>query len=430
MALALRLRRALAAASVSAPVLRPAASASSSARSFPLAPFAPSPLPLSPRPWFSAGGAAAGFRSSAAAARGEDYRRDMDDKISPDEILFEGCDYNHWLITMEFGDPKPTREEMIETYLQTLSKVVGSYEEAKKRMYAFSTTTYVGFQAVMTEEMSEKFRGLPGVVFILPDSYLYPETKEYGGDKYENGVITPRPPPVHYSKPSRTDRNRDYRGNYQNNRPQGNYQNSRPQGNYQNSPPPQGSQQDGRGYAPQQNYGRSDYTDRSGYSGSSGGYQPRATQYQGQANPAGQGQGYYNPQEHRNVSHGQVGNFKPSGPSAPGTYGQPPAPGTYGEPRPPTYPGSNHGGPGVNSSYKPSGPSAPGTYGQPPAPGTYGEPFPPTYPGSNQGGPVNSSYGGNTRQGAEPAYGGDNWQEGSGQYPIRSEGQESWQGRQ
>jgi hypothetical protein len=26
-------------------------------------------------------------------------------------------------------------------------------------MYAFSTTTYIGFQAVMTEEMSEKFRG-------------------------------------------------------------------------------------------------------------------------------------------------------------------------------------------------------------------------------------------------------------------------------
>uniref|UniRef100_J3N6V5 MORF/ORRM1/DAG-like MORF domain-containing protein n=1 Tax=Oryza brachyantha TaxID=4533 RepID=J3N6V5_ORYBR len=158
----------------------------------------------------------------------------MDDKISPDEILFEGCDYNHWLITMEFPDPKPTREEMIETYLQTLAKVVGSYEEAKKRMYAFSTTTYVGFQAVMTEEMSEKFRGLPGVVFILPDSYLYPETKEYGGDKYENGVITPRPPPVHYSKPSRTDRNRNYRGNYQNSPPQGNYQNSPPQGNQGN----------------------------------------------------------------------------------------------------------------------------------------------------------------------------------------------------
>uniref|UniRef100_A0A453HLC1 MORF/ORRM1/DAG-like MORF domain-containing protein n=1 Tax=Aegilops tauschii subsp. strangulata TaxID=200361 RepID=A0A453HLC1_AEGTS len=41
------------------------------------------------------------------------------------------------------------------------------YEEAKKRMYALSTTTYVGFQAVMTEEMSEKFRGIAWSCFYL-----------------------------------------------------------------------------------------------------------------------------------------------------------------------------------------------------------------------------------------------------------------------
>lgn len=40
-----------------------------------------------------------------------------------------------------------------------LRDIVVSVEEAKKRMYACSTTTYNGFQAVMTEEMSEKFRG-------------------------------------------------------------------------------------------------------------------------------------------------------------------------------------------------------------------------------------------------------------------------------
>jgi len=73
---------------------------------------------------------------------------------------------------MDFPDPKPSREEMIETYLKTLAIVVGSYEEAKKRMYAFSTTTYIGFQAVMDEEMTENFRGLPGVLFVLPDAYL------------------------------------------------------------------------------------------------------------------------------------------------------------------------------------------------------------------------------------------------------------------
>lgn len=32
-------------------------------------------------------------------------------------------------------------------------------EEAKKNMYAFSTTTYTGFQCTVSEEVSEKFKG-------------------------------------------------------------------------------------------------------------------------------------------------------------------------------------------------------------------------------------------------------------------------------
>ncbi|XP_066337854.1 multiple organellar RNA editing factor 1, mitochondrial-like [Miscanthus floridulus] len=433
MALALRLRRVLAAASTSAPLLRP--SASVARPSSPLAPPASSPVaPLPQAPWrFLPGGAAAGFRSTAAAAaRGGDHFGADDSQISPDEILFEGCDYNHWLITMEFPDPKPSREEMIETFLQTLAKVVGSYEEAKKRMYAFSTTTYVGFQAVMTEEMSEKFKGLPGVVFILPDSYLYPETKEYGGDKYDNGVITPRPPPVHYSKPSRTDRNRNYRGNYQDGPPQQvNYQDNRPpQSGYQNNLPQQGnfqtyrSQQDGRGYAPQQNYaqgghdgrgfGRSDYTDRSGYNGPPGGFQGQA-QYQGHVNSAGQDQGYNSPQERRNFPQGQGGGYRPGGPSAPGSYGQPSAPGSYGQPSAP-------------GSY--GQPLTPGSYGQSSTPGNYGQVPPSANPGGNRVPGVNPSYCGDSRQGTGPAYGGDNWQIGSGQYPSPGEGQGNWQGKQ
>lgn len=35
-----------------------------------------------------------------------------------------------------------------------------SLEEAKKKIYACSTTTYTGFQAVMTEEESKKFEGI------------------------------------------------------------------------------------------------------------------------------------------------------------------------------------------------------------------------------------------------------------------------------
>lgn len=39
-------------------------------------------------------------------------------------ILLDGCDYEHWLIVMEF-DSKPTNEEMINAYVKTLASVVG-----------------------------------------------------------------------------------------------------------------------------------------------------------------------------------------------------------------------------------------------------------------------------------------------------------------
>lgn len=41
-----------------------------------------------------------------------------------------------------------------------------SMEEAKKNMYAFSTTTYTGFQCTVDEETSEKFKGY--LVFAYP----------------------------------------------------------------------------------------------------------------------------------------------------------------------------------------------------------------------------------------------------------------------
>uniref|UniRef100_A0A5B7ARB4 MORF/ORRM1/DAG-like MORF domain-containing protein n=1 Tax=Davidia involucrata TaxID=16924 RepID=A0A5B7ARB4_DAVIN len=116
-------------------------------------------------------------------------------------IMLPGCDYNHWLIVMEFPkDPAPTREQMIDTYLNTLATVLGSMEEAKKNMYAFSTTTYTGFQCTVSEETSEKFKGLPGVLWVLPDSYIDVKSKDYGGDKYINGEIIPCKYPTYQPK--------------------------------------------------------------------------------------------------------------------------------------------------------------------------------------------------------------------------------------
>lgn len=69
------------------------------------------------------------FRSStiSLSSRSRSFDRNpADDEIGPDTILFEGCDYEHWLIVIDFPkDTQLTREEMIETYVQTAAKVFG-----------------------------------------------------------------------------------------------------------------------------------------------------------------------------------------------------------------------------------------------------------------------------------------------------------------
>uniref|UniRef100_A0A0E0LR29 MORF/ORRM1/DAG-like MORF domain-containing protein n=1 Tax=Oryza punctata TaxID=4537 RepID=A0A0E0LR29_ORYPU len=185
-----------------------AAAAAAQAFAFALAPKPSSPSALFPRAGvafpslaFPSQGARRSGKArqpvvAAAAGTGSEQR---------ETILLPGCDYNHWLIVMEFPkDPAPTREQMIETYLNTLATVLGSMEEAKKNMYAFSTTTYTGFQCTVDEETSEKFKGLPGVLWVLPDSYIDVKNKDYGGDKYINGEIIPCTYPTYQPKERRT----------------------------------------------------------------------------------------------------------------------------------------------------------------------------------------------------------------------------------
>lgn len=61
-------------------------------------------------------------------------------------IMLPGCDYNHWLIVMEFPkDPAPTREQMIETYLNTLATVLGRCFFTNLCFKLCSLTVYVCF---------------------------------------------------------------------------------------------------------------------------------------------------------------------------------------------------------------------------------------------------------------------------------------------
>ncbi|MQM03102.1 hypothetical protein Taro_035877 [Colocasia esculenta] len=109
--------------------------------------------------------------------------------------LFPGCDYEHWLIVMDKpGGEGATKQQMIDCYIQTLAKVVGSEEEAKKRIYNVSCERYFGFGCEIDEETSNKLEGLPGVLFVLPDSYVDAENKDYGAELFVNGEIVQRSP--------------------------------------------------------------------------------------------------------------------------------------------------------------------------------------------------------------------------------------------
>nr|ABK24009.1 unknown [Picea sitchensis]ACN40337.1 unknown [Picea sitchensis] len=109
--------------------------------------------------------------------------------------LFPGCDYEHWLIVMDHpNEGKATKQEMIDCYIQTLAKVLGSEEAAKKSIYNVSCERYFGFGCQIDEETSNKLVGLPGVVFVLPDSYVDAEYKDYGGELLVDGKIVERSP--------------------------------------------------------------------------------------------------------------------------------------------------------------------------------------------------------------------------------------------
>ncbi|XP_021763280.1 multiple organellar RNA editing factor 2, chloroplastic-like [Chenopodium quinoa] len=115
----------------------------------------------------------------------------------PTEIapLFPGCDYEHWLIVMDKpGGEGANKQQMIDCYVQTLAKVLGSEEEAKKKIYNVSCERYFGFGCEVDEETANKMEGLPDVLFVLPDSYVDAEYKDYGAELFVNGEIVQRSP--------------------------------------------------------------------------------------------------------------------------------------------------------------------------------------------------------------------------------------------
>ncbi|XWS13889.1 hypothetical protein CRYUN_Cryun36dG0077500 [Craigia yunnanensis] len=94
--------------------------------------------------------------------------------------LFPGCDYEHWLIIMDKpGGEGAAKPEMIDCYVKTLAKVLGSEEEAKKKIYNVSCERYFGFGCEIDEETSNKLEESPRQTKIQRQDSLRASQREH-----------------------------------------------------------------------------------------------------------------------------------------------------------------------------------------------------------------------------------------------------------
>ncbi|KAM7472873.1 hypothetical protein LguiA_011056 [Lonicera macranthoides] len=147
--------------------------------------------------------ALAGHRSpTAATIRGFGTKSFLNNSLSPSNggsnspPLDDDCDFEHWLIITPWSKPEASRDEIIDSYIKILAKVVGSEDEARKKIYSVSTKHYFGFGALLSEELVDKIKELLDV-WPIPDMYTDVEKKQYGGEPFINGQAVPYDPKYH-----------------------------------------------------------------------------------------------------------------------------------------------------------------------------------------------------------------------------------------
>ncbi|GMI77869.1 RNA editing-Interacting Protein, Multiple Organellar RNA Editing Factor 7 [Hibiscus trionum] len=106
-------------------------------------------------------------------------------------IVFRN-NYEHWFMVMEAPNGYPLRDEIVNTYIKTLTLALGSEEEAKKSIYSVSTKYYYAFGCKVPEDLAFKIKSLPNVKWVLPDSYLDGHgDNRYGGEPFVDGKVVP-----------------------------------------------------------------------------------------------------------------------------------------------------------------------------------------------------------------------------------------------
>ncbi|KAK4593224.1 hypothetical protein RGQ29_017384 [Quercus rubra] len=100
-------------------------------------------------------------------------------------------DNHHWMVLME-APPQGvnSKPQVIEYYVKTLERVLGSEKDAQMCIYDASWDTHYGFCCDIDEETSRELAGLPGVLLVRPDPDYSSVKKDYSFSSIQSSYLS------------------------------------------------------------------------------------------------------------------------------------------------------------------------------------------------------------------------------------------------
>ncbi|KAL2904918.1 Organelle RRM domain-containing protein 1 chloroplastic [Bienertia sinuspersici] len=114
---------------------------------------------------------------------------------APSNSSVPNCSGNiHWMVLMDKpAEGIQTKAEIINYYVNTLKKALGSEEDAKSCIYDVSCHTKFGFCCIVDEETSRFIAGLPGVLCVKPDTDINSVKKDYNSGYLQQSSVPDTP---------------------------------------------------------------------------------------------------------------------------------------------------------------------------------------------------------------------------------------------
>ncbi|KAF5794507.1 putative RNA recognition motif domain, nucleotide-binding alpha-beta plait domain superfamily [Helianthus annuus] len=109
--------------------------------------------------------------------------------------LHETNGQNHWIVVVK-APPLGSRPDVIDYYVQILTRVLGSEKDAQGCIYNASCDTQYGFCCDLDEEASQELARLPEVLSIKPDPDVSSIQKDYSDPNAESGSNNDVFPPL------------------------------------------------------------------------------------------------------------------------------------------------------------------------------------------------------------------------------------------